>query len=549
MLVAVPDLFKLSRFTKASFKTYIYQHRRELGLISLAVLVGACLRWWLVKDGNVLFWFDQARDALTARDMYTNLDLKIQGPSASGTSDSVHHGVLYYYLIAPLYWLFSGNPISVSIILGWLSLLTIWPISWLTYRFTKSKLATATAVIFFIFSLEASQSGTWLSNPTIAITSVPFFFFFLWRVFWEKRTQELPWLALALAISNQAVIYTIYLFGALAATWLYFGHQRASAKFTKKQLFWAGVVYLLGTFSMVLNQLLLMYRGIFDPLAIGVQLNNNNVSLMELVSMLTKVYLSNLHWALFPTKPMLSFLIPISLLFISWSKLKPNQRAFFVIWLTAPLWILGIQVRNSYHTLLGIMPAMYILIPVLLYQLKDKLKIRVLTTMIVIIFIISNLQQFSVSRATSQHVAAIQLGTALQDKLALIDYTYQTADGEPFSISSFASPYLYNTTWSYLYSWYGQQEYGYVPVFWGADQTGMYGEAELAATNQPLSIHFALLEPSEGILPELRNDFLIEQNYSTVLLEKKTFGTMEVQLRKPTPPASASSQINNLPGL
>ena len=49
-----------------------------------------------IRDNKIYFWFDQARDANLSRQIIENKDLKIQGPSASGTNDTIYHGVLYY---------------------------------------------------------------------------------------------------------------------------------------------------------------------------------------------------------------------------------------------------------------------------------------------------------------------------------------------------------------------------------------------------------------------------------------------------------------------
>jgi len=108
------------------------------------------------------------------------------------------------------------------------------------------------------------------------------------------------------------------------------------------------------------------------------------------------------------------------------------------------------QVRNSYHTLMGIAPALIILIVTLINEIKINKQKYLVLGFLFLVFTVSNFQQMIISRNTSQHVVAIQTGTGIKDKLELIDYTYQIADGQPFSISSFSSPYLYNTTWSYL---------------------------------------------------------------------------------------------------
>lgn len=545
MIVKLRTLF-------ANLKQNFADNQVEIVLFSLILLAGILFRWFLIENGNILFWYDQARDAIVSQEIINNLDLKIQGPSASGTNDSVHHGVLYYYLIAPLYAIFKGNPIMVSFSLGLLSLLTIWPITWLTWRFTKSKIMALAAATLYALSVESSQTGTWLSNPMISIISIPFFFFFLWRVFWDKKFNELPWLALALGISHQSAIYSIFLFGSLIATSFYFwGKNNLSVLTNKKVVLVSLFVYLTTVSTMILNQVLLMYHGIFNPLKIAGGLNNDFISPSRLITMIYELYIGNLTWSLFPTKPMLSIIFFICLLVILWKKVTIEQRVFLIIWLSAPLWLMTFQVRNSYHTLMGIAPALIILIVTLINEIKINKQKYLVLGFLFLVFTVSNFQQMIISRNTSQHVVAIQTGTGIKDKLELIDYTYQIADGQPFSISSFSSPYLYNTTWSYLYSWYGQREYGYLPQFWGASQVGMPGENLLEPTMSPAKIHFALFEPDNGIPLNLRDTFILDQNAFTLLMESKNFGSMLAQYRQPKPPeliisdqAQISAEIN-----
>jgi hypothetical protein len=70
----------------------------------LMFLLAFFFRWNMIANQEIYFTYDQARDALTAQEIIEQRDLKIQGPSASGTHDSVYHGVAYYYVLAPLYF-------------------------------------------------------------------------------------------------------------------------------------------------------------------------------------------------------------------------------------------------------------------------------------------------------------------------------------------------------------------------------------------------------------------------------------------------------------
>lgn len=91
---------------------------RKNYLLIIIFLLAFILRIYSISDNRVFFYFDQARDAVISTSIIDNKDFKLMGPSVSGTNDSLYHGVLYYYLIAPVYALSHGSPFFVSVYLS-----------------------------------------------------------------------------------------------------------------------------------------------------------------------------------------------------------------------------------------------------------------------------------------------------------------------------------------------------------------------------------------------------------------------------------------------
>jgi len=516
---------------KASHDSWL---RQRLWLYVLFIVIGSIFRLWLISSNNVLFWFDQARDAIIVQEMVQNRDLKIQGPSASGTSDTIYHGVLYFYLIAPLYAVAQGNPQIVSGILGVISMLAIVPLGELSWALFRSKKSFVLTVLLFALSTDAAQMGAWLSNPMLATVTIPFFFYFLYRVFWLQKSQELWLVALFLGLSHQAVIFSAYLFGVIALAWWLQKSAKNDLKFTRKSLVIAAGIYLATVATMIVAQLLLFYRGVFKPAEAFSQISDVVVAISTAVPGIIKNYLEVIGNAYFPSKPVLSIIFFIVIVWFVMKKFKSSHKSFFFLVLLSPLFLTSWQYRNSYHTLIGIAPLLYVFSGQILVQMKEKLYLGTFIVYgIVTIFIFSNMQQLLYSNTTGQHPVAVQIGTTLRDKLNLIDYTYAQAAGQPFTISSFTSPYNYNTTWSYLYSWYGQEKYAYTPTFVGPDQNGLFGGDMLQKADTPSELHFALYEPSHGIPEWLYIEFVAKQNQISALVEEMEFGSMLVEKRVP----------------
>ena len=111
--------------------------------------IAVLFRWWLISNNQIYFWYDQARDAHVAQQIFLEHDLKIQGPSASGTNDTIYHGVIYYYFIGALYIIFSGNPFLVSMVLGLINSFAVFLIYFLIKKvFKNNKLALSGAFLF-----------------------------------------------------------------------------------------------------------------------------------------------------------------------------------------------------------------------------------------------------------------------------------------------------------------------------------------------------------------------------------------------------------------
>jgi hypothetical protein len=113
----------------------------------------------------------------------------------------------------------------------------------------------------------------------------------------------------------------------------------------------------------------------------------------------------------------------------------------------------------------------------------------------------------------------------------IINYTYQNANGKPFSISTLTSPLFVNTVWSYLYNRYGMSRYGYLPYWVGRDQVGQLGNnLQFAPSN--VDKHFFIMEPTYGI-PDLWVTYAKgDQDAMSTLVSQKNFGEIVVETRE-----------------
>lgn len=502
-------------------------------IILALYLLTVTVRVFVVRDGNFPFWFDVGRDAIVSRQIIEQKDLKIQGPNASGTNDTVFHGVLHYYIIGPLYTLFGGDPQLVLYALILLSSTAIIPVYLLSKELTESENWSVIAGILYAFSYDAVRANTWLSNPVIDSVSIPFFFLFLWLTFFKKKQKYWSLLCLSLAISHQGAILFVTLWGVVAVAYLLAAQDK---KFTKnisvRNLFTGFAVYLLGIASMILAQYKVWRVGIFNLHSLSEAAGLPTVDLSAVWGT-GRLYILKITQSFFPSLPIMSILLFLILAFLIFNSKKHKEvKQFLLLFFTAPLFLLSWHYRNMFHSFLGLEALAVIAIAVALQSLPKFRYKYVLLPAAFCLFIFSNYSMLKIEREARLTPYFLPQGAYFKDQLALVDYTYSRADGKAFSISSLTNPYGYNTLWAYLYSWYGQKKYGYTPVFVGPHQEGRFGEGLLEESDIPESLHFSIWEPPEGIPEWLATEFGQEQTARAgVVAEEREFGTMRVEER------------------
>ena len=128
---------------------------------------------------------------------------------------------------------------------------------------------------------------------------------------------------------------------------------------------------------------------------------------------------------------------------------------------------------------------------------------------------------------------SVQQGMLLGDEKKVLDYMYNQSNLEVFAVKAVTMPLLINTTWSYLFEWYGKNKYGYLPVWNGKNALGYYGNLKVQEAQEGLpDKRFLIIEPTRGIAPYLIDDYLKEENYFTKIVNEKSIGAFIIQERE-----------------
>jgi len=210
--------------------------------------------------------------------------------------------------------------------------------------------------------------------------------------------------------------------------------------------------------------------------------------------------------------------------------MNKDRFVFLIIWL---IWGLSAFLPDDpgnlrYSNAIGTSISLVIFISFLISKLNWKL----LIVAIAMIFI-SNINLISKYNSKGSILEVNPQGDMfLYKQQKALDYMYREAKTEDFSINAITVPYNIKTTWSYLFEWYGENKYGYLPVWAGSPAKGFEGNLpEVTARSSGPQLHFLIIEPGRGLHQGLINKYIDEENIFTTSVEEVKFGEIRVQKR------------------
>lgn len=489
-------------------------------ILFLFIILSFALRSLFIFQGSVSFHYDMARDAFLALQIWGNSDLKIIGPPTS--TPGLFHGALYYYLLAPLYGLGKGDPGIVAFFFSFLNSLTVIPVMLLTRDLFRSLKLAILAGLLFTVSFEANQYAGWISNPSPAVLTVALYFYFL--TIWQKGKISGLYLATLMAVlSIQFQFFLIYLLLLIPVFGYLFKLKIIFTQFVKSL-----TIAILGLSSFIIAAIkfqtikvsILGFVGIATASQIDFR-SGFSQSLINFIDKFSDLFIYNF----FPTSVVLGGMLSLAAVYF----LKKEKLIFFFLFSNLPIIIFGGH-SNIYANIGLVAPA--ILSVVNLVKILSR-RSKLLVMIIIFLVIASNLYAIFKNSPQGQLILVIPNDMVLKNQIKMIDFTYKKASGQPFSINTLTLPLWTNTTWAYLYNWYGRPKYGYLPVFYGHDQIGLLGNEVLKKVENPLDKTFFIIEPHVGIPDDIYQLEIGSEDSKSKLISEEKFGDLKVQERKP----------------
>jgi 4-amino-4-deoxy-L-arabinose transferase-like glycosyltransferase len=498
-------------------KFYLYIQKYWWVLVALVLLLGFFTRT-VIPYAVTSFGYDQARDAQRISGIVYSHDFKLVGPETD--IPGVFNGPLLYYMLAPVYAVSNFNPIAAVMVFVLLNLLTGFLIYITGVVLFKNRLIGLLALFFWGISFDQLTFSHYISNASLMGLGSVIFFLGLALYFLRKNNLGLPISILGLGMAIQFNFYLAYLL-LFYGIFFYFYPRKHNVK-----LILGSVLFLLVLLSPFLIAELkwhfMMTKSLLSYVAVQGGIHAFSDSLRAYVDKLGEA----IYYSFFSLNLFFGFLITVGVIAAAYLSKQYKQELLFIsIWAlsTLPLFGFSSGVFSVHVINLTILPALTILLAYgAIVILKNK-KYRILGLVFILLLVLGNIKLLLASDFTRNTIVM-----SYSSEKQVIDYTYQEAQGKPFSICAITSPLFINTVWSYLYDHYGLEANKYLPFWAGPEQVINANNLPYDTAHTPL--RFIIIE-SNGLSQSGVSTTIYQEDHASTLLQVKRLGEFTVQKR------------------
>lgn len=486
------------------------------------IFLFACVLRFLYFPTNVYFGFDQARDAFESTNIYQNLDLKIIGPSTA--REGVFHGPLWWYLIGPLYLISKGDPAFVAaviLVLNALGVFLVYKISSILFNHKTGLIAA----LLFAVSFEQTQYAMYFGNPAPAVLTVMLFYFGLTLAIFKNRWYGIPLSLFGLGLSIQFEFALIYLSVIFVLVILLFRKQ-FFLLLNLKTILISVICFGISLSTFIVAELMYGFRT--TKILLGLEGSeggftfdlkyNFSIYLVKIQTLVEHNFFSFNAIIALATLPILAILA-----FKLANAEERKKVLFLIIWglSSSVLYLFGAP--NLYYFNIGVFIGFLILVSHLLDKGYEKSKLMFWILLLVVL--VSNLSLIRKNNPTGiTNDIYVQEGMLLSREKELMDYVYQNSSSLPIVVSASTMPLKINTTWAYLFNWYGKQKYGTIPYWAGPSALGFPGDLPFWKSQEKVYAFYSIVEPKRGVGEGHISAFLEDQKQYGRVLEEKVWG-------------------------
>lgn len=419
---------------------------------------------------DLLFHRDQGLHSLSIWRIWHDRQLSLLGHPSD--VDGLFHAPIYYWLMLPAYALSGGSPYVASLFQIFLETLSL-PFLFLALKKLFNHRTALLSLLLSTFSYGLICYSRWLVNVTPIFPLTNFLLFFLTL---EKRDPRYVFVSSFLVglITQCNAAIGVFLLPFLL--WYYLRPFSFKTLLTVLVGFFLPALPLLAfelRHHFVLSQALLTFSSGGGGLGLpfSILLNNLNIFFKELS-----------HLVSYPSLWSTIILFVLGLFSIR----HLTHARFIYAYLFIPFLGLAFFQRGAIgFFFVALFPLALAVIAYFITTLPHLLRLLLISSLLF-------LNIFHLPLIYYPTNALIPIGNAnlitLEDRQRVVDWLYIQADGQPFSVWFYTIPYFQEEVWQYIFLWYGQPKYGYLPK-----KTSSFNKGDL----QDSAFFFAVWEPDE----------------------------------------------------
>lgn len=482
---------------------------------------------------GLTFGYDQARDMFQALEIWTKDPIKLLGPQSD--APGLHHGSLYWYLISPFIFFSGGNIFMARLFLIFLNCVTIFFIFDLTKSLFNNRKLALLASFLFAMSFESSQYARWISNPSPAILTSTLSFWSLKQLL-DGKKWALTTLLFSWGLSVQFQLFMLYQVVVFPLIWVAV-KGFIFPKVSLKSISIAIIALFISVSTFIAGEIIFKMQNTFALLKLLQSHTLISSSFTQTLFTFFDRMVNVFYFNMWGVNLFLAGIITSIIFVKSLQKLQDNKNRkefiFLIMWVVSPIVLHFFNGTNANYITLGSGVGAIILTSYFIFELLKNPSLKIWGILAIIIIVISNVNLILRINKTGEALFSVQQKISLNDELKTINWVYNEAKGKPFYVNTITNPLFINTTWAYLFNWYGRSTYGYMPIWWGETQVNVFGSDIDFSKETETDLHFLIIEPSVG-REDVTEAVRHLENSRSLLIGTKSIGNFIVEKRQIT---------------
>lgn len=446
---------------------------KKIAFLGFAFLIGAWFRIKGILDGSFSFTYDVGRDLLAVKSIIENHDLVLIG--ATSGLEGLFYGPWWYYFLTIPFVFTDGNPQGIVLAFTFIGAANI-VLAFFIGRSLGGNLLGILWASFIAISPSLISSSSQLWNPNIIPTLVLLSVWLIQKIFIVQDVKTWTWIALGIIlilVVEMEIVFGVLFFLSIFLSAIVFLRQKivGSSHFMKNSFF-----FIFGVFIVELPRIIfeirhsfLMTKKIinhFFELSTPAQTASifSKARITEAQMIFEKTWTETIAGGNHLVGALLLVIFVLSCV-IYYSKASISEKLILRISLvTSFVFFFGFLFFSQGiwgHYLVGL-PILFTLIAGIAVSLVFR-NFPFPKTIVIILLSI-----FLINIWSSRIIESLYLPTwegdpsVYRNQLAIIDYVYKEADGKRFKYVLYTPP-VHDYTYRYLFSWYGEAKYGYIP--------------------------------------------------------------------------------------